>query len=163
VLWDDSEYRLLQVANKRLEEIVGDYHNQGYTPFLVTFNGREFDHPYLGARFARLRLDGSWFNHKLRRLDMMRALGKHLDSVDRYPSEDDCLEAVGIDSEDPHDGSDMPDAFGRNDWNTIEEHAKHDVKEMMLLFYSMPGMCMREFYDHYDIDMDADYTEEVEF
>ena len=163
VLYDESEYRLLENLNGKLEEWVAEYEEKGYSPFLVTFNGRQFDHPYLGARYARLRLDGSWWNHRLKRLDMMRALGKHWGKVDRYPSEDDCLEAANIESTDPYDGSDMPEAFSERDWDMISEHVEKDTREMIKLFCDVPEMCMSEFYSHYDVDADATFTEEVEF
>lgn len=163
VLHDDSEYRLLKVAHERLKEIHADYQKQGFVPFLVTFNGRKFDHPYLGARYARLRLDGSYFNHMLKRLDMMRAFGKHYDAVSRYPSEDDCLDALGIESVDELDGSDMPDAYGNGEWGKIKSHVQEDVDEMIKLFCAEPEVCMEEFFDHYDINDDADFSEEVEF
>jgi uncharacterized protein YprB with RNaseH-like and TPR domain len=163
VLYDSSEYRLLQIAHKRLEEIIGDYQQQGYEPFLTTFNGRRFDHPYLGARYSRLRLDGSWFTHRAKRLDMMRAFGKHYDGVGRYPSEDDCLEAVGIDSDDEYDGSDMPDAFGNKEWGKISDHVEADTEEMVKLFCAEPEICMEEFFDHYDINQDAEFNEEVSY
>jgi len=163
VLWDESEYRLLEVAHDRLQGIVAFYEDEGYDPFLVTFNGRNYDHPYLGARYARLRLDGSWWNHKLKRLDMMRALGKRMTGVSRYPSEDDCLEAVGIESEDEYDGSDMPDFYEDGEWDKIESHCHDDVEEMMMLFCEEPEFCMEEFYEHYNVDADAAFEEEVEF
>jgi len=165
VYWDGSEYRLLDTLDDRVEELIGDITDGGNDDvgvFLVTFNGRQFDHPYLGARYARLRLDGGWFNHKLKRLDMMRVFGKHYDGVGRYPSEDDCLEACGIPSHDEYDGSDMPDAYADRDWDMIEEHVRHDVNEMIKLFVDNPEICMKEFYNHYDVDKDPSFAETVD-
>jgi len=113
---DDSEYQLLQQVEEIMEAKLDHIRGKDKVPYLVGFNSRNFDHPYLGARFARLRLDGGAFNHNEKRLDMMRALGKHWDEVDRYPSEDDCLEAMGIESDDPFDGGDMPDAFNEGNF-----------------------------------------------
>jgi len=159
---DDSEYRLLDNVADTMEARCDYMADDDTEPVLVTFNGRQYDHPYLGARFARLRLDGSVFNHRFKRLDMMRALGVRLEGVGRYPSEDDCLEVLGLGSDDPHDGSDMPGYFGDGDWKKIREHVRHDVLEMMKLFVETKAMCMEEFYNHYDVDKDANFVEEVE-
>lgn len=161
--YDSSEYRLLQVVHERLADKAKRILEAGDKPFLVSFNGRKFDHPYLGARYARLRLDGKLFNQTLKRLDMMRALGKHYDGCTRYPSEDDCLEAVGIESEDKYDGSDMPQAFADKNWGIIRDHVESDVEEMMRLFVELQEECLTEFYDHYDIDSDPNSAEEVEY
>lgn len=163
VWWDNSEYRLLKVAAERLQDTVESYRDNGFEPFLVTFNGRNYDHPYLGARYARLRLDGDLWNHELKRLDMMRALGKRMSGTTRYPSEDDCLEAVGIESEDEYDGSDMPGFYAEEEWLKIESHCHDDVEEMIMLFCEKPELCMEEFYEHYDVDAEASFEEEVEF
>lgn len=160
VLWDESEYRLLQVAHDRLVELATQIQSLGHEPFLVSFNGRQFDHPYLGARYARLRLDGGLWHHSIKRLDMMRALGKHWDPVDRYPSEDDCLEIAGIESDDAYDGSDMPQAYKDKDWTAIQSHVSHDVEEMLRLFIETEDECLEEFYDHYDIEQDVANVEE---
>jgi uncharacterized protein YprB with RNaseH-like and TPR domain len=158
VYWDESEYRLLQVLPDRLDNKIAMIRGEGYEPFLVSFNGRQFDHPYLGARFSRLRLDGGAFTHGLKRLDMMRALGKRWGDIGRYPSEDDCLEEMGIASDDPYDGSDMPDMFGNGNWDAISEHARHDIEEMMRLFVETRTECMGEFYDHYDVDSEPNFV-----
>jgi len=156
---DNSEYSLLQQIQSVVEAKVEYVREGGGIPYLVGFNSRNYDHPYLGARFARLRLDGSVFNHDTQRLDMMRALGKHWDGVGRYPSEDDCLEELGIGSDDPYDGSDMPDAFSNGNFEAIITHVKADVEEMMKLFVAKKEECVQEYYDHYDIDADATFTE----
>ena len=159
---DPDEYRLLDNVADKVEARCEYIADETTEPMLVTFNGRQYDHPYLGARYARLRLDGSVFNHQYKRLDMMRALGNHLEGVGRYPSEDDCLEKLGIGSDDPYDGSDMPDAFGDDDWKMIREHVGHDVTEMLKLFVATKTECMTEFYDHYGVDKDPNFVEEVE-
>mgnify|MGYP000202699425 CR=1 FL=1 len=163
ILTDESEYRLLSVAHERLVDLYTKLAEDGAEGFLVGHNSRQFDHPYLGARYARLRLDGSLWNHNMKRLDTMLALGKHYGAVSRYPSEDDVLEALGIESDDPYDGSDMPQAYADRDWSMIQDHVKYDVAEMMEMFAEVPEPCMTEFYDHYDIGKDASFTEEVEY
>lgn len=163
VLTDESEYRLLKVAHTRLVEIAQGFLSGGDDCFLVGHNSRQFDHPYLGARYARLRLDGSLWNHNLKRLDTMRALGKHWDGLGRYPKEDDVLERLGIESDDPYTGADMPDAYGNKDWDAIKTHVRCDVEEMAKMFVMLSEPCMTEFYDHYDIDKDASFTEEVDY
>jgi uncharacterized protein YprB with RNaseH-like and TPR domain len=156
---DSSEYSLLQKVNEMASAKVEDIRGRGNEPYLVGFNSRNFDHPYLGARFARLRLDGDVFNHTTKRLDMMRALGKHWAGVGRYPSEDKCLKALGIGSDDPYDGSDMPQAFDEGNFEAIITHVKADVEEMMKLFVELKEYCVQEYYDHYDIEADATFTE----
>jgi len=156
---NSAEYPLLQQIQSVMEAKVEYIRDGGGVPYLVSFNGRQFDHPYLGARFARLRLDGGVFNHDTQRLDMMRALGKHWDDVGRYPSEDDCLEELGIDSDDPYDGSDMPDAFANDNHEAIITHVREDVKEMMKLFVAKKEECVQEYYDHYNIEADASFPE----
>jgi len=163
VLYDSSEYRLLGLAATRLQEWVNEIRSGGDTPFLVGFNSRQFDHPYIGARYSRLRIDGSLFTSDLQRLDMMRALGERWTEVGRYPSEDDCLEAVGIDSDDPFDGSDMPDFYGDGRWDDIATHVREDTKEMVKLFALTKKECMAEYYDHYDIEADPVFNREVDF
>jgi len=163
VLTDESEYRLLQVAAERLENMSWYYTDRDVEAFLVGHNSRQFDHPYIGARYSRLRLDGSLFTYVLKRLDTMRALGKHWDEVSRYPSEDDVLEILGIESDDPYDGSDMPDAYAERNWDAIKTHVEADVEEMMEMFVRLSEPCMEEFYDHYDVPKDASFTEEVDY
>lgn len=156
---NSAEYPLLQQVQSVMSAKLDYIEDKGDVPYLVTFNGRQFDHPYIGARFARLRLNGDAFNHRAQRLDMMRALGKHWDGVGRYPSEDDCLEELGIESDDPYDGSDMPEAFKQGNQEAIITHVREDVKEMMQLFVELKEECVQEYYDHYDIDADATFTE----
>jgi len=159
---DRSEYQLLGKIAGVMEARMDYIEDDDTEPILVTFNGRQYDHPYLGARFARLRLDGSVFNSDYKRLDMMRALGTRMDGVGRYPSEDDCLDELGLGSDDPYDGSDMPEAFAEGDMDAIRTHVRHDVAEMLKLFVETKELCMEEFYQHYGIDKDANFVEEVE-
>lgn len=163
VLYDSSEYRLLDLAETRLQEWVNEIRSSGDTPFLVGFNSRQFDHPYIGARYSRLRIDGSLFTSDLQRLDMMRALGERWPEVGRFPSEDDCLEACGIVSDDEFDGSDMPEFYGDGRWDDIASHVREDTREMVALFAVTKEECMAEYYDHYDIEADAVFNREVDF
>jgi hypothetical protein len=57
----------------------------------------------------------------------------------------------------------MPQAFKDNNWKDIKDHCQEDVEEMAKLFVETSDMCMAEFYDHYDIDRDANFTEEISF
>ena len=163
VLTDSSEYRLLEVARDRVESIIDDVEQDGVEAFMAGHNSRKFDHPYLGARYARLRMHPGPFGAARKRLDTMRALGKHFGEVGRYPKEDDVLEELGIESDDPYDGSDMPDAFGNGEWDKIQTHVEHDVREMMELWLKVKDYCMLEFYDHYDIEKDPSFPDEVDY
>lgn len=163
VLTDESEYRLLNVARERLKEVEAEIFDNGGEAFLVGHNSRQFDHPYLGARYARLRLDGRAWNDILKRLDTMRALGKNWNEVGRFPKEDDVLDVLGIESDDPYTGADMPNAYAERNWDAIKTHVRHDVNDMAKLFVVLSEPCMEEFYDHYDIDKDASFTEEVDY
>jgi len=158
-----SEYMVLQKASDRVTDLAQGIEERGKEPFMVSFNGRQFDHPYLGARYARLRQNGYYFTHGAKRLDMMRALGKRFDGVGRHPSQDDCMEAVGVESEDPLDGADMPKAFGNGNFVKIESHAKADVEAMMRLFVETKQECLDEFSGHYDDVGEFNFVEEVDF
>lgn len=156
VVWDSDEYRLLQAIQDRLYTM--DYDGK---PFLVGYNSRNFDHPYMGARYARKRLDGEPFVSEWKRLDMMRVAENDTAIPKRYPKEGEYADALGVDVADPYDGSDMPDAFKNKEWNKIETHVKADVEESMLMFLKRKGLMMDHFYDHYDIDAQGPPVTEV--
>lgn len=157
VIWDSDEYRLLNILSDRVRSL-------GFegTPFFVGYNSRNFDHPYIGARFSRKRLDGEPFISEWKRLDMMRGAAKDDAIPKRYPKEGEYADALGVDVPDPYDGSDMPEAFQNEDWDAIKTHVEADVKESMLMFLERKGLMMQQFYDHYDIDADGPPVKEID-
>jgi len=130
--------------------------------FLVTWNGRRFDHPYLSARASRYRIDDYPIQHSLRRLDMMRPCARDYGNRS-FVSEDDYLAYLGIENDDEFTGSDMKEAFVDRRWGDIKSHAESDVKQMMEVFFKKKDMMYEHFYDHYNIDVDYVDAEEVEF
>lgn len=154
---DASEYKLLSRLSDKFEAI--PYEGE---PFLVGYNSRNYDHPYIGARFARLRLDGEPFVSEWKRLDMMRVAGKDPIIDRRYPKEDEYTAALGIENDDPYDGSDMPDAFQNREWGKIRTHVISDVRTSIQAFIKRRDMMMREFYDHYGIDADGSAPPEIQ-
>jgi len=156
VVWDSSEYRLLQCLEDRVRSL--DFDGE---PFLVGYNSRNFDHPYLGARYARLRQNGEPFNSEWKRLDMMRVAKVDDTIASKYPKEGEYAEALGVDVPDDYTGADMPDAFKNKEWDKIKSHVEADVKESMLMFCKRKGLMMETFYDHYDIDAEGPPVQEV--
>lgn len=152
-----DEYRLLSLLGEEMREL--DFDRE---PFLVGYNSRQFDHPYIGARFARKRLDGEPFASEWKRLDMMRVAGKDDRIGKRYPKEGEYAQALGVDVPDEYDGSDMPEAFENGDWGAIQSHVEADVKESVLMFLEAQDLMMDVFYDHYDIQADGAIVEEIE-
>lgn len=159
VEYGPNEYKLLSDLRKRMESISSQVGDDGDELFLVGFNSRQYDHPYLVARYARLRQDPWPFCHGWRRLDMMRAL-RNRDG--KYWNQDDYAEHIGVHSEDEYDGSDMPEAFKRDEWPKILSHVRADMEDLMDIFAYEPGVFMDEFYGHYDIDVDHIQTDDVE-
>jgi len=165
--WDEEEYRLLKVVRQRLKERINDIvmDDSNNEPVLVGWNSRNFDHPYMGARYARLRLNGSDFNNTLKRLDMMRALGNDEVMEKMYPGQDDYAKELGIEVNEELTGKDMPKAYRAEDWGKIQQHAEDDVREMMKTFVEKKGDCYEELYWHYD-DIKGQppkFNEKVEF
>lgn len=159
--WEDGEFR--DIAPK-----MGDWDTEA---FLVGWNSRGFDFPYLGARFARLRLDGWPFIHERKRLDMMKTDGIFLPEdarsdgkpgVKSYPSQDEYAEYLGIElGEDSIDGSDVPKKFHDGRLDLVKRHCYTDIEDMMEIFLKKRDVCMQGLYDHYDIMQDAVFTEEI--
>lgn len=156
VVYDSDEYRLLNVLPDRIRAMDFDGN-----PFLVGYNSRNFDHPYIGARYSRLRQRGEPFISEWKRLDMMRVAGKDNCIPKRYPKEGEYADALGVDVEDPYDGSDMPQAFKNKDWEKISTHVRADVEESILMFLERKGLMMEQFYDHYDIDAEGPPVEQI--
>lgn len=156
VLWDGDEYRLLKVFRDRLEEMANEIMTNGREPFIVGWNSRNFDHPYIGARYARKRLSNHLVNNNLKRLDMMRPLGSDEVMDKTHPKQDEYAEALGIEVHDELDGSDMPKAFERDQWDKIDQHVRADVDVMSDIFVERRRACYEELYNHYD-DIDGEY------
>jgi len=153
-LWDQSEYRLLEVANERMTEIVEEMEEAGKTPFLVGYNSRQFDHQYIGARYGRYRLEGSHINHGLKRLDLQRVVNKHYDHSRYMPSQDEVAEVYGVEVPDEYDGKDMPEAYANGEWAKIQAHVEGDIEVLGKLFVAMRNGSMNEFYQHYNVGSD---------
>lgn len=157
VIKTGDEYNLLKTLGERLRGI--DYDRE---PFLVGYNSRNFDHPYIGARFARKRLDGEPFISEWKRLDMMRVANSDPRISKSYPKEGEYADALGVHVEDPYDGSDMPEAFERGDWDAIHTHVEADVMESVLMFLERKDLMMERFYGHYNITNDGGVVEEID-
>jgi uncharacterized protein YprB with RNaseH-like and TPR domain len=127
---------LLKIAQQRLRDFATNIHveDSDYIPFLVGWNSNGFDHPYIGARYARHGLKNSMVNHRWKRLDLMDALGNDEVMSKAYPGQDDYAKRLGIPVDDSVTGADMVNAFKVDDWDTIAEHGRTDVVEMMKVF-----------------------------
>ncbi len=160
---DEDEYHLLQRLPKRVNHWVEHYYGRRVEPFWVGHNIRKYDFPYLGARFARKRLDGRPFTHGWKRLDTFK-VAMHDDTIPkRYVSEDDYAASVGLSNDDPYDGGDMPDAFDNREWQKISTHVMGDVELNAKLFYKKREECMTHFNRHYDdANAKASFVEEVD-
>lgn len=160
---DESEYQLLDRAPTRVRSYVSEYYGEDTVPFFVGHNLRQYDMPYLGARFARKRLNGEPFVSELKRLDTMRVAGNDSGIDGWYVSEDDYAEHLNIYSDDPYDGSDMPEAYVNGNWDKIHTHVISDIKVNAKIFYKRRELCMNEFDSHYDdVDINPVYVEEVD-
>lgn len=162
--WDSDEYNLLRVVEDRLQQLVAEsreYYDR--EPFLVGWNSRRFDHPYIGARYARKRLEGSLFVSDLKRLDMMVAAGKRDERVSRYPSEDDYAEMLGFEVYDELTGAEMPEAWDNGEWDKIETHVEADVDMANKIFIKERETFMSEFVEHYSLEENPQYGPEVEY
>lgn len=156
-LYDSDEYRLLSNFQDRLTDLVGEGE-----PIIIGYNSRVYDHPYYNARCGRLRLDPEPLASQWKRLDMMRVAGSDPAVPKTYPKEGEYADALGIEVEDPYDGSDMPEAFANKNWDKIKTHVLADVKESILMFLERKDRMMDHFYDHYDINASGAPVPEVE-
>ncbi len=152
-----DEYELLTTIGEAMRG--SDFDDE---PFLVGYNSRQFDHPYIGARFSRKRLDGEPFVSDWKRLDMMRAAGRDDIISKRFPKEDEYSEAVGVGVHDEFDGSQMPQAFKDGNWDMIEQHVTKDVEKMVKVFLERQDTMMDTFYDHYGINAGGGVVEEID-
>jgi len=160
---DDSEYELLRYAPKRTWEMVKELHGEDVEPILVGYNSRQFDHPYYGARAARLRLDGTPFASGWKRLDIQRVAGRDNSIGKKYPKEDEYAETLGIEVTDQFTGADMPKAWEKGEKWKIEEHVTLDVEDLMKVFYARRELSMDTFFDHYGINAEASYADSIGF
>lgn len=160
---DNNEYHLLDRLPNRVEVFAEGSYSEDDDFFFVGHNCRQFDFPYLGARFARKRLNGELINSQWKRLDTMRVAGKD-DGIDGwYVSEDDYAEYLGIEDDDPYTGADMPDAFRDGQWDKINTHVLSDVEVNAKIFFERRELCMAEFDGHYDdVDINPVFVEEVD-
>lgn len=149
VEYGPDEYKLLSDLRRRMNSIEDEIGGDGIELIIVGFNSRQYDHPYLTARYARLRQDPYPFCHEWKRLDMMKALRSR---DGKYWNQDDYADHIGVHTEDEYDGSDMPEAFARRQWRKILDHVRADMEDMMDIFEHEPTVFMNHFYDHYGID-----------
>jgi len=157
---DKSEYELLGAVRTAFEDLENSMMMDGdKEPFLIGWNARNFDHPYIGARYARLRQNGYPTAYGWKRLDMMRAVKKETGT---YYSEDDYANEVDIETEPVGEGSDMPDLFKNGQLQEIRNHVIADIKMAAEIFVKRREIMMKEFYDHYDIDKTASWADREE-
>lgn len=116
--------------------------------FLVSWNGRKFDHAYAGARYARLRQDPFPFGYRRKRLDMMKSIR---DKTGVVFSQDDWCEEKDIEVNDSVVGSDVPELWENGRTDKIKAHCYSDIEDMMRLFHADWEWHMEHFCDHYGI------------
>lgn len=153
VFCETNEYYLLKTVREHMAKletsIEGDVtgpDNHPSTPtemFLVGYNSRSFDHPYICARFSRFRQNPFPFGYRKKRLDMSRLFGG-------YISQDDAAAKCGVEVVDDSDGSDMPQLFEEGDLEAIEYHCKEDIRVMMEMFMEKREEAMDHLFGHYD-------------
>jgi len=171
VFSNPDEYALLdsigQDMTEFVEDVIGqpiprpasDAWDEVVQPFFVGWNNRSFDHPYMGARFSRLRKNGYPFTRGWKRLDAMNAIQS---KTGRIWSQDDWMEKIGVRHEDDITGADVPDMFEAGHIDKIRTHCYTDIQDLMEIFLEDREAMMGEFYNHYDIPADPNYVEEVD-
>jgi len=152
IVWDKDEYRMLDNLRKQMKSIRDSVVPEDSEPYLVGYNSREFDHPYLVARYSRKRQDPFPFCHSWKRLDMMKIL---FYETGKNWKEDEYAEFLGIEVDDEYTGEDMPEAFANEEWEKIFEHVRSDTEVLMEMFAEEKEMFVSGFYSHYDIDRDV--------
>lgn len=120
----------------------------GPESFLISWNGRKFDHPYLGSRYARFRQDPFPFGYRRKRLDMMKSVR---DKTGYVFSQDDWCEEKGIEMRNEITGEEVPEMWEKGRTDKIKTHCYSDLEDMMRLFHKDWEHHMEVFYDHYDI------------
>lgn len=171
---NENEYALLEDVRDYVESLVLELESyegeMQFSPhkdvgartsevFLVGYNSRQFDHQYLCSRLARKRLDPFPFAYRRKRLDMFRVANQ---VYGNYIGQDDFYNELGYESDDPHDGGDMPDFWRDREMDKIEEHCRHDVFELCQIFLECRREAMEEFFDHYDVDREIAFGTEVD-
>lgn len=170
VLTGDDEYSLVgwtkdymtsllsEIEDWQERAIVDDDVNGSREAFHVGFNSRVFDHPFYCARAGRLRKDPFPFGHHRKRLDLYRVCTKRL-GYGYANSQDDILSDLGIEhAEDGITGKDVPGLYYDGEMEAIIRHCRADIKDMMEMFLMIREEAMGEFYDHYDVDKDANFN-----
>lgn len=164
VIWDEDEYNLLKGVRRNFKQKIKEIEYGGNEAFIVSYNGRKFDHPYIASRYARYRQRQDYLNNNIKRLDMMRLASKEEYGNSKFSvSQDEYAEKLGIEVEDETTGKDMPEYYENKEWKKIEYHCREDIKVMVKIFLEKKQKYMEWFYNHYDINKEADFTEEVEF
>lgn len=155
------EHTLLKEIDRKVKSISSEINNRegDWEMFLVGFNSRGFDHPYLGARYARHRMGSPLINHRAKRLDMSNALKEEFG---KFNSQDDWVDRFGIETNDDTTGAQVPEWFDDNRIDKVEKHNYWDVKEMCEIFLKFKEEMMEHFYRHYDIDSEANFRNEVQ-
>lgn len=170
VLTGESEYELLDDAFDEVMEFIykaktenGDerdmqemFNEDDY--FFVGWNNRTFDHPYMGARYSRYRMDPYPFSHGWKRLDAMKAIQKE---TGRIWSQDDWMEEIGVMHEDDITGKEVPDLYAKGEVEPIIDHCEADIYDLMDIFMDDRRAMMAYFFDHYGIDADPSYATTV--
>lgn len=164
VIYNDNEYQLLQDVSDVFRDIVNQVSqiDGGGEAFLVGYNSRSFDHTYIGARYARKRLNGYPLTNGAKRLDMQRVCNS-VGEFGTYPAQDDVAEQLGFATPDEFTGKDMPELVEQGRLDDVASHARADVKDLCRIFFGLREDAMDEFYDHYDIEQSGNYVEEVDF
>lgn len=160
VFSDEQEYVLLENLQEWTYDFLDEYHPDIDNEFFfVGWNSRTFDHPYIGARYSRLRLNGYPFTHGWKRLDLFRVIRK---KTGKYWKQDDYIEELsGERAEDDVTGAEIPELFEKNRLDKIRKHCNADVYDLIDIFRYDRTSAMRELYDHYDIDKEVVFVEEV--
>lgn len=160
-IYGASEYELLRKVKQRFSIMAKAIRQEGKTPVPVMFNGKQYDYPYLGARYLRYnqRPPTILMDHK--RLDLMYAI-KEFKGDFKNPSQGDIAKEHGVLVEDEFDGSDIPRLFEEDRWEDIESHARCDVEELIKIFKVYRDVAFQHFYDHYDIAGEPTFGENKE-
>ena len=126
------------------KEILGRFYNyyQSLPPehVVVTFNGRNFDFPFLlfrsGIRMIPLRLPLKKYNGQDNHIDMCQ----HLDNIGLISNVDGSLQWISLDKWSRYLGfgpKKMPNLellYNQQDWTAIEEYCKNDVMVTSAMF-----------------------------
>lgn len=162
VFSSNSEYELMEEVRsemrREIQSLKGEFDNPEV--MVVGWNSRRFDHPYWGARAARLRQDPYPFGYRFKRLDCMRAMKK---SRGRYMKQDDLAEEIGVKSEDSITGKDVPDLFKQGRMEPIKKHCYTDLEDLIEVFLHFEDTMLGEYRNHYGGDGRYTSVDEIEW